>query len=145
MVVLDHFPLLFAIVFGYHRLAAQKDPLEEAVELLALVCCGLNRCPQFLIRKVAEQKGRPDYTIKFAECQIEPVLTAVGAKSAQDVGSSNTAGFDRKRHTKHIRQMVRMRSQSTLSVNNVSICSKRLLLSGRYSVKSFQCRIRGIS
>jgi hypothetical protein len=54
VVVLDHLSLLVATVLRAHALAAKEKPLEKAVELLALVCGGMNSHSQLLIGEVAE-------------------------------------------------------------------------------------------
>ncbi len=83
MVVLDQLTLPVAVVLGDQPLATEEEPLNEAVERLALVGRGLNDAAKLGVVEVPQQEGGPDDTAQLLEGLIEPVLPAVGPELTQ--------------------------------------------------------------
>src|SRR4051812_34835985 len=105
MVVLDHLALLVALGRGRQAAAAEGDPLGVAVEQLALIGGSADDAPQFDRSKVAEQEVCQDGPAQLPECEVEPVLTAVGGEPAQDGGWQQPPGANRKGDAQHVRRV----------------------------------------
>jgi hypothetical protein len=82
MVVLDQLALPVTIVLGDQPLAAEEEPLDEAVERLTLVGRGLDLAAKLGIVEVSQQECGPDDTAQLPEGLIEAVLPAVGPELA---------------------------------------------------------------
>jgi len=49
VIVFDQLPLFVAIIFLDDTIGTKPDPLNEIVELLALICRGVNRGSKLLV------------------------------------------------------------------------------------------------
>ena len=86
VVILDDLALLIAVMGRDRAITAERDPLREPVEGLALVSCRLDQCAQLRAAQVLQQefgaapRGFP--TSQLSKCLVEPILF-VGAQLAQ--------------------------------------------------------------
>ena len=87
MVVLDQLALLVAVILGDQTLAAEEQPLDEAIERLALVGRGLDGATQFgLMEDTAGRRRSGTFPAQLLEGLIETVLAAVGPACAGESG-----------------------------------------------------------
>jgi hypothetical protein len=94
MVVLDPLALLVTAVFSDDSFTAEESPLQKAVQCLAFVGRALDKRTQFLVGNIAQQKASTNDAAQLTECLLEAVLTAIGAKPAQDGGGADSSCFD---------------------------------------------------
>ena len=105
MVVLDQLALPVAVVLGDQTLAAEEQPLDEAVERLALVGRGLDDATKLGVVEIPQEEGGPDDTAQLLEGLIEAVLPAVGPELAQQGRGRDPARPDREDHAQHVGQV----------------------------------------
>src|SRR3954447_9665601 len=101
MVVLDQLLLPVAVVLGDQPLAAEEQPLDEAVERLALVGRGLDDAAKLGVVEVPQQECGPDDTAQLLEGLVEPVLPAVGPELTQQSRGRDPARPDREDYAEH--------------------------------------------
>ena len=105
MVVFDDFSLLVPKVFGDHPIPSEQDPLNEAVELLALASCRLDHLTQLGFTDISQQEDRPNNPAELPERQIQLVLSGVGAQSAQNRRRGDLTSFDGDGDPQEVRQV----------------------------------------
>lgn len=105
MVVLDDLALLIAVIGRDRAISAERNPLRESVECLALVGCRLDQGAQLRAAQVLQQELGADGTSQLSKCLVEPVLFTVSAQLAQQRRGSHASRFNREHDPQHIGQM----------------------------------------
>jgi hypothetical protein len=83
MVILDALLPFDPVVLGAPSIA-ERHPLRELIEALALVHRSLDDTAQFEVIDVVEQEIRADDSSEFAKRLVQPIVPAVGAEPAKD-------------------------------------------------------------